>query len=130
MKRIVTLIIIYTFSTIYTQAQVSFSSNYREFCYWNESTKKFGDCDTYEDPSLFEMNENETMFTHTTSKSKTTYYIRSSDYLDVDEAWIYDTTSDAGNSYLFVFRPSIKQIRVLPSDDPSFLIIFHIKAIF
>ena len=57
--------------------QTFLSCNLKEYCAWNEVTEAWEmDCDPFENNCLFEMNEDETMFVHTTSEMKSTYYIK------------------------------------------------------
>jgi hypothetical protein len=79
---------------------------------------------------LFEINENATMFTHTTSSMKSTYYIRSQK-LDVnsdgEEIMIWDVVSDAGNKYTYVVCLDGKYINAAGDD---FIVTFRIKKAF
>jgi hypothetical protein len=113
-------------------AQVSFSCVYREYCNWNEYTEKFGNCQGYEESSLFVMNEAETMFTHTIETMKSTYYVTSKKYDADNDVYTYDVTSDIGNKYFYIFDPKNKEIRAVFSDEneKSVLIRFYVKAIF
>jgi len=113
------------------KAQTSFSCTYRDYCIWNKITEKFGNCDGYEESSLFVMNKAETMFTHTIESMKSTYYVTSNEYDKEKDVWSYYVTSDVGNKYLFVFDPKNKQIRALyVKDGESILIVYTVKAIF
>jgi hypothetical protein len=112
-------------------AQTSFSCIYREYCIWNEYTEKFVNCEGYEEMSLFVVNKNETLFTHTIESMKSTYYVESSEYDSENEVFTYTTKSDVGNDYLYIFDPKNKEIRVLyVSDGKTMLIRFYVKAIF
>lgn len=112
------------------KAQISFSCYFREYCTWNEYTEEFGDCEGFEESSLFVMNENETMITHTTENGKSTYYVNDKRYDSKNEVWFYYVTSDVGNKYLYVFDPDNNEIRVVVLSDLKTLIVFYTKAIF
>ncbi|MGB9701261.1 MAG: hypothetical protein ACPL1A_00890 [Candidatus Kapaibacteriota bacterium] len=114
------------------KAQVSFSCNYREYCDWNEKTQKFETkCDGYEESSLFVMNKNETMFTHTTPEMKSTYYVDKKEYDEQNDVYTYDVTSDVGNKYFYIFDVKNKEIRaVFEQDGKTILLRFYVKAIF
>lgn len=118
--------------TFTAKAQVSFSCYHREYCDWNDELNAFeSDCVGYDEASLFEMNESETMFTHTTESIKSTYYVKEKEYDEENEVWTYDVVSDAGNKYYYIFDPKNKEIRVLSeNDDYNTLIRFSVKAIF
>lgn len=112
-------------------AQTSFSCYHREYCYWNENTELFEDCEGYEEPSLFVMNADETMFTHTIETMKSTYYVSESEYDEQYEVWSYTVKSDVGNEYIYIFDPKNKEIRVLfMQDGETVLLRFYVKAIF
>ena len=118
-------------STQICLAQISFSTEYREYCDWNDSTQKFDNCRGYEESSLFTMNKAESMFTHTTDEVKSTYYIKSSEYDKQKELWTYVVNSDVGNEYICVFDPKNKVIKfVLLENKKATLLRFYIKSIF
>jgi hypothetical protein len=113
------------------KAQTSFSCTYKQFCEWNKVTEKFGNCEGYEESSLFVLNKDETMFTHTIETMKSTYYVTSSEYDKEKEVWSYYVTSDVGNKYLYIFDPKKEEIRALyVKDGESILIVFTVKAVF
>ena len=113
-------------------AQTSYSCTYREYCNWNE---KLGDYETecrgYEESSLFVMNANKTLFTHTTEKMKSTYYVKKTEYREDYNVTLYYVVSDVGNEYVYIFDPDNKEIRCLAeADDYDTMIRFYVKAIF
>ena len=114
------------------KAQVSFSCYYREYCAWNDALETYeSDCNGYEEASLFVMNKEETMFTHTTESIKSTYYVQSKDYDETNEVWTYDVVSDVGNKYYYIFDPKNNEIRALAEkDDYNTMIRFLVKSIF
>lgn len=113
-------------------AQISFSCYHREYCAWNKALENYEtDCQGYDESSLFVMNDDETMFTHTTESVKSTYYVKDREYDEDNDVWVYDVVSDVGNRYVYIFDPGNKEIRVLAeSDDYDTMIRFLIKAIF
>ena len=131
MKKLFIIFLIVT-SSIASKAQTSFSCYYRDFCLWNETSEQFDICTGYAENSLFVVNNDETMFTHTTDILKSTYYVTEREYDEDKEIWIFTVVSDVGNKYLFIFDPKNKQIRTLfvyESGDPV-LIVFSVKSIF
>ncbi len=129
-KLILTVLIVFSIHFT-TKAQTSFSCYYREYCYWNEYTEEFGNCEGYEESSLFVMNDNETMFTHTIESMKSTYYVNEREYESEKELWFYSVTSDVGNKYLYVFDPKNKEVRaVYVRDGKTVLLRFYVKAVF
>lgn len=118
--------------TFTAKAQVSFSCYHREYCDWNDALEEFeSDCRGYDEASLFVMNEDETMFTHTTENIKSTYYVKEREYDAKNDVYTYDVVSDAGNKYYYIFDPKNKEIRVLAdADDYNTMIRFYVKAIF
>lgn len=128
------IILIIFFALIHTTigfAQTSFSCVYREYCYWNEYTEKFGSCEGYDESSLFVMNKTETMFTHTIESMKSTYYVNNRKYDEAKDVWLYYVTSDVGNEYIYIFDPKNKEIRALfAKGKKTIMIVFTVKAIF
>ncbi len=113
------------------QAQVSFSCTYRQYCYWNENSEKYEDCEGYEESSLFVMNKAETMFTHTIETLKSTYYIDRKEYDKKNDVYTYNVTSDVGNKYYYIFDPKNKEVRaVFTKESKIILLRFAVKAIF
>lgn len=114
------------------KAQVSFSCYYREYCAWNDALENYeNDCNGYEEASLFVMNKEETMFTHTTESLKSTYYVQSKEYDKENEVWTYDVVSDTGKKYFYIFDPKNNEIRVLADQDNyNTMIRFLVKSIF
>lgn len=113
------------------KAQVSFSCTHRQYCYWNETTKKYEDCEGYDESSLFVMNKAETMFTHTIESIKSTYYVGSKEYDEKNDVYTYNVTSDVGNKYYYIFDPKHKEVRaVYTKDGKTVLITFTVKAMF
>ncbi|WP_233883862.1 hypothetical protein [Tenacibaculum piscium] len=122
-----------TLCVLQTNAQVSFSCIYREYCEYNEYTEKFKtDCNGFEDVSLFVMNESETLFTHTTEEGKSTYYVTKKEYDTENDIYTYNAKSDVGNDYYFIFDLNNKEVKAVYMDDKekTILLRFYVKAIF
>jgi len=100
---IISLIIFPTLSV----AQTSWSTNYINVCYWDANQEKWTDCSSKNEyNSLFIVNKDETMITHTISELKSAYYVKSSEYSEEDAdngLFSYSVTSDVGNDYLINF---------------------------
>lgn len=126
------LVLAFVAMSVTAKAQTSFSCYYREYCAWDDDLETYSsDCDGYEEASLFVMNENETMFTHTTESTKSTYYVKERNYDEKNEVWTYDVVSDVGNKYYYIFDPKNNEIRVLAEkDDYNTMIRFMVKSIF
>lgn len=131
MKKTILIFVFILSSLASLNAQISFSCTYRQYCEWNDSAEKFDNCEGYAESSLFVMNEDETMFTHTIETMKSTYYISSKEYKADTEVWTYDVISDVGNSYIYIFDPKNKEIRVLfIYEGKAMLLGFTVKSIF
>ncbi len=130
MKKII-LILVFTIPLI-AFGQISFSCEYREYCDWNEVSEKFEDCRGYEEASLFTMNKDQTMFTHTIESMKSTYYVKNKIETDDDEYFGYDVVSDVGNEYRYLFDFKNEEVKVLSVDENgnSVLIRWYVKSIF
>lgn len=109
------------------QAQINVSCNYRETCLYNEETEKFDICDKIEDNSLFRINADMTMITHTTETMKSAYYVESK---SEDESGIVElkVTSDVGNEYVYFIDIANEEIRIAAKSDGQIILIrFYIK---
>ncbi|MGY8951411.1 MAG: hypothetical protein ACKVJW_06475 [Flavobacteriales bacterium] len=134
MKKILLLLFV---TPIICFSQTSFSCNLKENCAWNEYTASWETCDdAYEDNCLFEMNNDETMFVHTTETIKSTYYVKKSRYTKEDQEngiFSYDVVSDAGNQYYFIFDITNKEVKAVSTsgeEEDWFLIRWYVKSIF
>lgn len=113
------------------RAQTSYSCHYREYCDWNDVDDKFENCEGYDEASLFVMNKDETMFSHTIETMKSTYYVQKKEYDAENDVYTYDVVSDVGNKYFYIFDTKNKEIRaVFTKDDQIRLVRFYIKAVF
>ena len=130
MKKII-LILVFIIPFI-AFGQTSFSCDYREYCYWNEVSGNFEDCKGYEEASLFTMNKDETMFTHTIESMKSTYYVKNKIENDDDEYFAYDVVSDVGNEYRYLFDFKNEEVKAMYEDEDgdSVLIRWYVKSIF
>ncbi len=112
-------------------AQKSYSCTSRQYCYWDSTAMKYSDCDSYDENSLFEWNENHTMFTHTIPTMKSTYYVKSKELNKEFNVWIYDVVSDVGNKYRYCFDDEKKEVRAsFERDGKQALLTFFVKAVF
>lgn len=129
MKRILFIILLIT--PFISFGQVSFSCEYREYCYWDEVSKKFKDCEGYSESSLFVMSKNETMFTHTIESMKSTYYVKEKKRGD-DGYFEYEVVSDVGNEYYYMFDFKNEEVKCVykDKDGDTVLIRFYVKSIF
>jgi hypothetical protein len=134
MKRLLLLLFVVP---IICFSQTSISCEYKEQCQWNQYEGNWYDCgNSYEDNSLFVMNKDETMFTHTTSEIKSTYYVKKARYTQEDQEngfFAYDVVSDAGNEYYFIFdleNKEVKGVSTSGEQDDWYLIRWYVKSIF
>ena len=114
----------------FASAQYYISCNERTNCNINSETGDLEDCETEEYNCLFELNENFTMFTHTISTMKSTYYIKSSETSKNDNGetiYIFQVISDAGNRYKYIFCFEGKYINAVGN---GYILSFKIKNIF
>lgn len=103
---------------------------------WDPDTKKWNSLGNFDKnaASLFVVNEDETMIYHTTDKMKSVYYITENKNIDKENAVSYNTVSDAGNDYIFIFDYDFKEIKIINifEDDPHdwYFIRWYVKSIF
>lgn len=126
MKKI--FLILTILCTFKMYSQLSLSCNYKELRYWSETKETFEDGKAWEENSLFEINKNQTMITHTTDEGSSTYYIKSSSYEDDIMTATFQVVSDNGNKYVMFFDAKNRLIKVIGADE--ILIIFYVKSTF
>ena len=112
------------------KAQKSYPCHYKNYCEWNEITHEYGNCQGYDESSMFVMNKEETMFTHTVDNIISTYYIQSKSYDKENKISTYNVVSDAGKKYIYTFNSMTYKIEVILPDDKSVLVTFYTKASF
>lgn len=84
--------------------QYVFSTQGRWYLVFNMETGEFEEKGYEPDySSLFEISEQETLFKHTISNMKSTYYIENREYDAVNNKIVYDVISDVGNKYIAMF---------------------------
>lgn len=110
------------------QAQFYFSCTHREYYVYDVETEDFTYLNGYDENSMFKLNENLTMFEHTTPDISSTYYVSKSEYDEEEGTLSLDVVSDVGNKYFYTFDVDREKIRVLYTrDDSIYLLVFTIK---
>ena len=130
MKKLLLLLLFVT--PIICFSQTSFSCDLKEFCDWNEDNNTWErDCNPFEDHSLFVMNKDETMFIHTTSTMKSTYYVKEK-LSEEDNQFSYNVVSDVGNEYFYIFDVKNEEVKALTEDENgnAILVRWYVKSIF
>ncbi len=118
---------------IHAQSTLHISTDYKQTCYWNTTTSDFDKCgDNAEFSSMFTLNDAETIFTHTTSDIKSSYYVKDKEYKSEYDSYIYNVTSDVGNKYMFIVDLKNKLLKILSSGHSDaaddYLLKFSIKS--
>ncbi len=127
MKSLLSLCFVF-FAANVVFSQVYFSCNFREECDWNTSEEKFDNCEKWEDFSMFKLNADASMFTHTTDKIKSVYYVESNEYDEEYDVYTYNVVSDAGNKYYWIIDLTNNEIRLMPlGSDNIYLVRFYVK---
>ena len=127
MKKIGLLLAFVCLSTI-GFSQIYFSCDQREECDWDGETEEFVNCEKWEDYTMFKLNADASMFTHTTDKLKSVYYVESNSYDEEYDVYTYDVVSDVGNKYYWIIDLKNDEIRLLPTDkDVIYLVRFYVK---
>ncbi len=134
MKKLISaLFLVFITLSIRAQSTLHMSTSYKQICYWNPSASLFDKCGTNDEyPSLFTLNGDETMFTHTTKDIKSSYYISKRDYISSCSCYSYAVTSDVGNKYTFIVDLEKDAVKILSSghkdENDDYDIIFTIKS--
>jgi hypothetical protein len=134
MKKLIQLCcMVFMAGAIHAQGTLHVSTDYKQTCYWNESKSTFDKCgDNTEYASMFTLNADETMFTHTTATIKSSYYVKDKEYKADYDSYVYNVTSDVGNKYMFIIDQKNKLLKILSSGHSSsgddYLLKFSIKS--
>lgn len=117
---------------IHAQETLHISTDYKQTCYWNESKSTFDNCgDNAEYASMFTLNADQTIFTHTTASIKSSYYVKDHEYRSDYDSYIYNVTSDVGNKYMFIIDLKNKLVKIMSSghsnSSDDYLLKFSIK---
>jgi hypothetical protein len=109
-------------------AQTYVYASEREYCAYNPATEEFDKCESWEDHSLFVINDRETSFQHFTDDVNSLYQIDSKEYNEDMEMNLWYVTSNAGNKYTYVVNLENKAIAALyDNGDESFIVTFTIS---
>jgi len=141
MKKTIFLGITLMLFTIALNAQSFFSSYKETYTFWDEKKGEFIQYAEETVSSMFELNDEETMFTHTTPDMTSTYYIKGREFDDEKEVWTYKVLSDVGNKYIYIFDPKHNQIRALMTVNADkvaagkekavvVMVVYHLKSMF
>ncbi len=117
---------------IHAQTTLHISTDYKQTCYWNDTKGTFENCGTNDEfPSMFTLNADQTIFTHTTSDIKSSYYVKDKEYKSEYDSYVYNVTSDVGNKYMFIIDLKNKLVKILSSghtnSSEDYLLKFSIK---
>lgn len=115
--RSVLLALAFVFAGQLAYTQVYISTNKTEFCTYNERTEKFDNCKDWEENTMFEVNAEETMFTHTTNDISSAYYVK--DKSEEDGMILWTVVSDVGNKYVYVFDFENEMVSVVGNSDDA-----------
>lgn len=124
------------FSIILTNTfSQSITTEIAQYCDYDTTLDLWKDCTMdYNHTSLFVINEQETMITHTTIDNKSTYYITNKT-VELNEKkekiWMYTVNSDLGKQYIIKINPIARTILCVYSVDNEIKgTTFTIKSIF
>jgi len=128
MKKFVFLFVLVLFA-VSAYSQTYIETKYREYCYYNEYSEKYDDCEGYEDFTTFKISKDWSYWTHITPQMTSTYYVDDSYYDGNIDFKIYEVTSDANNKYKYVFDFDNLEVRILgkTKEGKSFLLRFYVK---
>ena len=113
------------------QAQTTFSCTYRQYCYWDESTKNYLNCKGFEESSIFVIDKEEKIFTYEVQGMKSYYIIKEKEYEKKTDTWTYKATSAEGNKFIYTFDPRNKEIRFVPAKvEKTVMQLFTVDSIY
>lgn len=104
-----------------------YSVDTRRTCEWDNNKKEFFNCNTQGEKSIFELNSDETIISHTTNTMKSQYYIREKTFENNANTITYVTKSDVGLDRNFVMDEGKNYIHiVMEQDSKVYAVSFHI----
>lgn len=127
MHKLLTLTLFLLVSTAWCAAQTYLYTSEREFCAYNPINGEFDKCDSWEDHTLFVIDERETNLKHYTDDVNSTYYIDSKEWNDDMELNLWYVTSNTGTKYTYVVNLESMAVAALyDNGDESFIVTFTI----
>ena len=128
MRKILTTLVLLTALATWCSAQTYVYTNEREYCAYNPSSGEFDKCDSWEDHTLFVIDERETKLQHFTDDVNSTYYIDSKEWNDDMELNLWHVTSGSGTKYTYVVNLEGNAIAALyDNGDESFIVTFSVS---
>lgn len=116
MKIIFSAVVLFVFNFSFAQT-AKFSTDFQEYCSWDSTSKTFVDCKGSDESTLFTLNKEKTQIIHNTPELKSAYFIDDWNYDADKDVYVYNTTSDVGNKYVFVIDLPHNQIRIMGLDS-------------
>lgn len=125
------LLLMLTFCVSSVFAQVTMSSECRQYFTWDSTATGWEYATIENTPSFFEFNKEFTMFTHITLKIRSTYRVYNEEYFEEFDRYEYDIVSDVGNRYIMIIDVENDNIRMIyKEEDTSVMIRFPIKSVY
>ncbi len=114
-------------SLCYSQSHVE--TYYREYCFYNDDSQEFDDCNGYEEISTFDIADDWSYWVHTTPKMQSTYYVIDTKYMEEYGLTFYYVESDVGNNYIYVFDILKDEIRIFGKnkEGEEYILTFYVN---
>jgi len=113
-----------------SHAQAYFSTDKVTYCDWDNTNSEFINCSSSPESTLFKLNNDETIFHHTTSDISSDYYVQSKEYDKSTDTYSYKVKSDVGNEYTFIVDIKNEKFSVVGVNKNTggvYLLRHHIK---
>ncbi len=130
MKRFIFIVLSVTAILTNLRSQTTFNCSYRQYCYWDESSKIYQNCKGFEEAAVFIVSKDEKMFTYEVLGMKSYFIVKEKEYESKTDTWTYKATSAEGNKFIYTFDPRNKEIRFVPAkEEKSVMHLFTIDSI-
>lgn len=130
MKKLSFLFLLSVFAIANACAQIYFSCTHRSIYKYNTYSESFDYIEGYDENSLFEINEDLTMFTHTTPSITSSYYMKNSEFDESTKQLTADVKSDVGNDYYYIFDITNETVKIgYTKNEELYMIKFTVKKI-
>lgn len=129
MKRLLFLFLLVGSTTLLQAQTAYFSTDKITYCDWDNDNEEFINCNESAKSTLFKLNDDETMFTHTTESISSSYFVESKEYDKQTDTHSYKVKSDVGNSYTFIVDLKNEKFSIVGVNKSGgvYLLRHHIK---
>lgn len=130
MKRYMFILLLLVSSKSYSQL-LSFTSDMLKHCLIEKGTSEPTNCEMFDDYSMFQINDAETVLTHTNTRGKLVYFIEKSWTENNEDDFYFNVTSADGLKAVFRLNLPSKTFNMFYKEgEQTEVAVFYIKNTF